>query len=152
MKRSLLTLTMLALIALTFSSCTGLQQVSDVQTASFAPTFVRVDANINDYVQIGEKTISIENKKYLGFNNSIYKVNDEYYNSRDVKIVELEGRSNIKLKGDITKALYKAVEEYPNADYYVPVMKTTEVERMFLGKFTKESVKIKAYMLKSSEK
>lgn len=99
MKRSLLTLTMLALIALTFSSCTGLQQVSDVQTASFAPTFVRVDANINDYVQIGETTISIEKKKYLGFINSIYKVNDEYYNSRDVKIVELEGRSNIKLKG-----------------------------------------------------
>ena len=152
MKRSLLTLTMLAFVALSFSSCSGLQQVSDVQTASFTPTFVRVDSNINDYVQLGETTVSIETKKYLGFINSIYKVNDEYYNSRDIKIVELEGRNNIKLKGDINKALYKAIEEYPNADYYVPVMKTTDVERMFLGKFTKESVRIKAYMLKSSEK
>ena len=45
-------------------------------------------------------------------------------------------------------ALYKVVEEYPEADYYVPVIKQTEVERMFLGKFTKESVTLKAYKLK----
>ena len=80
---------MLALIALSFSSCSGLQQVSDVQTASFAPTFVRVDANINDYELLGETTVSVESREYLGFIDVLDRVNGEEYNFRDVKIVEL---------------------------------------------------------------
>ncbi|MBQ8223686.1 MAG: hypothetical protein IJZ87_10175 [Bacteroidales bacterium] len=148
MKRILLTLTMITFVVLSFSSCSGLRQVSGVQSASFAPDYVRVEANINDYTQLGETTVSIEYREYLGFINKIDKVNGEYYNFRDVKIVELEGETNIKLNGDIKMALYKVVEEYPNADYYVPVMKQSEVERMFLGKFVKESVTIKAYKLK----
>lgn len=148
MKRSLLVLTMMALMMLSFSSCSGLQQVSEVQSTSFAPTFVRVDANISDYVLLGETTVSVERKEYFGLIDKIDKINGEYYNFRDVKIVEFEGRNNIKLRGDIKKALYKVVEDYPEADYYVPVMKTTEVERLFLGKLIKESVTIKAYKLK----
>jgi len=148
MKRIFLTLTMIAFMVLSFSSCSGLRQVSGVQSTSFAPDCVRVEANISDYTQLGETTVSIEYREYLGFINKIDKVNGEYYNFRDVKIVELEGETNIKLNGDIKMALYKVVEEYPNADYYVPVMKKSEVERMFLGKFVKESVTIKAYKLK----
>ena len=44
-------------------------------------------------------------------------------------------------------ALYKVVEEFPGADYYVPVMKKTEIERMFMGKYVKETVTLKAYKL-----
>lgn len=133
---------------LSFSSCSGLRQVSGVQSTSFTPDYVRVDANINDYVQLGETTVTVESREYLGFINKIDKINDEDYNFRDVKIVKLEGKTNIKLNGDIKMALYKVIEEYPNADYYVPVMKQTEVERMFLGKYIKESVTLKAYKLK----
>lgn len=122
--------------------------MSGVQTTSFVPDYVRVEANINDYEQLGETTITVESRRYLGFINKIDKINDEDYNFRDVKIVELEGKTNIRLTGDIKKALYKVVEEYPNADYYVPVMKKTEVDRMFLGKYVKKSVTIKAYVLK----
>ena len=78
------------------------------------------------------------------------RVNDVDYNFRDVKIVEFEGKTNINLCGDIKKALYKVTEEYPNADYYVPVMKKTEIEKMFLGKYIKESVVIKVYSLKKT--
>ena len=56
--------------------------------------------------------------------------------------------TNIKLNVNVKMALYKVVEEYPDADYYVPVIKKTEVERMFLGRYVKESVTIKAYKLK----
>ena len=45
-------------------------------------------------------------------------------------------------------SIYKVVDEYPQADYYVPTVKKTEVERMFMGKFVKESVVIKAYQLR----
>lgn len=148
MKRLLLTLTLITFIVLSFSSCSGLRQMSGVQTTSFVPDYVRVEANINDYEQLGETTITVESRQYLGFINKIDKINDEDYNFRDVKIVELEGKTNIRLTGDIKKALYKVVEEYPNADYYVPVMKKTEVDRMFLGKYVKKSVTIKAYVLK----
>ena len=148
MKRLLSTLTLITFFVLSFSSCSGLRQMSGVQTTSFVPDYVRVEANINDYEQLGETTITVESRQYLGFINKIDKINDEDYNFRDVKIVELEGKTNIRLTGDIKKALYKVVEEYPEADYYVPVIKQTEVERMFLGKFTKESVTLKAYKLK----
>lgn len=148
MKKLSLTLTLITFLALSFSSCSGLQRVSGVQSASFTPDYVRVEANINDYEVLGETTVTLESRTYLGFINKIDKINGEVYNFRDVKIIELEGKSNIKLNGDIKMALYKVVEEYPEADYYVPVIKQTEVERMFLGKFTKESVTLKAYKLK----
>lgn len=148
MKRIFLTLSLVTFIVLSFSSCSGLRQVSGVQSTSFAPDYVRVEANINDYTQLGETTVTLEYRKYLGFINKIDKVNGVDYNFRDIKIIELEGETNIKLNGDIKMALYKVVEEYPNADYYVPVMKQTDVERMFMGKFVKESVTLKAYKLK----
>lgn len=148
MKRIFLTLSLVTFIVLSFSSCSGLRQVSGVQSTSFAPDYVRVEANINDYTQLGETTVTLEYRKYLGFINKIDKVNGVDYNFRDIKIIELEGETNIKLNGDIKIALYKVVEEYPNADYYVPVMKQTDVERMFMGKFVKESVTLKAYKLK----
>lgn len=135
-------------MVLSFSSCSGLRQVSGVQSTSFVPDYVRVEANINDYAQLGETTVTLEYREYIGFINKIDKVNGEDYNFRDIKIIELEGNTNIKLNGNIKLALYKVVEEYPNADYYVPVMKQTDVERMFLGKYVKESVTLKAYKLK----
>jgi hypothetical protein len=122
--------------------------MSAVQSASFVPDYVRVDANINDYEQLGETTVTVESREYLGFISKIDRVNGIDYNFRDVKIVELEGNTNIKLNGNIKKALYKVIDEYPNADYYVPVVKKTEIEKMFLGKYKKESVVIKAYSLK----
>lgn len=138
---------MVTFIALSFSSCSGLRQVSGVQSTSFAPDCVRVEANIGDYVQLGETVVTVESRKYLGCINKIDKINDVDYNFRNVKIIELEGRTNIKLNGNVKMALYKVVEEYPDADYYVPVIKKTEVERMFLGRYVKESVTIKAYKL-----
>ena len=54
MKRLFLTLTMITFIVLSFSSCSGLQQVSGVQSTSFVPDYVRVDANINDYDKSNE--------------------------------------------------------------------------------------------------
>ena len=87
MKRLFLTLTMITFIVLSFSSCSGLQQVSGVQSTSFVPDYVRVDANINDYVQLGETTVSVESREYLGFIDKIDKVNGEDYNFRDIKII-----------------------------------------------------------------
>ena len=148
MKRIFLTLSLVTLIVLSFSSCSGVRQVAGVQSTSFTPDYVRVESNINDYVLLGESVVSIESREYLGFIKKIDKVNGEYYNFRDVKIVELEGNTNIDLRGDIKMSLYKVVDEYPQADYYVPTVKKTEVERMFMGKFVKESVVIKAYQLR----
>ena len=117
MKKLSLTLTLITFLALSFSSCSGLQRVSGVQSASFTPDYVRVEANINDYEVLGETTVTLESRTYLGFINKIDKINGEDYNFRDVKIIELEGKSNIKLNGDIKMALYKVIEEYPEADY-----------------------------------
>ena len=65
---------MVTFIALSFSSCSGLRQVSGVQSTSFAPDCVRVEANIGDYVQLGETVVTVESRKYLGCINKIDKI------------------------------------------------------------------------------
>lgn len=148
MKRILLTLTLVTFIVLSFSSCSGVRQVSGVQSTSFTPDYVRVNSDIDDYELLGESVVTLEYRKYFSLFKTIDKINGEDYNFREIKIVDLENNTNIRLCGDIKKALYKVVDDYPQADYYVPVVKKTEVERMFMGEFVKESVLIKAYRLK----
>lgn len=148
MNKRILMFGLLALMVMSFSSCSGLRKTTGVQTASFVPNVVRVESNIRDYVQLGETTVDVEYRTYFGLFTTIDKVNGEDYNFREVKYTMLEGKTNIRLGGRISKALYKAVEEYPSADYYVPVVMQTEVQRLFLGAYKKESVVIKAYKLK----
>ena len=77
MKKLSLTLTLITFLALSFSSCSGLQRVSGVQSASFTPDYVRVEANINDYEVLGETTVTLESRTYLGFINKIDKIKSE---------------------------------------------------------------------------
>lgn len=137
----------MALMVMSFGSCSRLRKATSVQTTSFTPNIVRVESNIDNYQQLGETTVDVEYRTYLGIFTTIDKINGEDYNFRNVRYVSLEGRTNIYLGGKIKKALYKAIDEFPDADYYVPVVKQTEVQKLFLGNYKKVSVVIKAYKL-----
>lgn len=147
MKRRILLLGLVAMLLLSFSSCSGYRHMSGVRTFSDA-TF-RVNTSINDYTLLGETEVSVEVRSYLGWIEVIDKVNGEVYNKTDQKIVSLEGmKPAVKMDSNIERALYKVLEMYPDADYYVPVSTKLEIEDLFLGKHTVETVRVKAYKLK----
>lgn len=128
-----------------FSSCSGLRQYSKVNSLDFTPNEVRLHMDMSNYDLLGESTITVDFRTYLGFIKTIDKVNDKDYNFREVKTVNLIGS---RISKDLSKALYKVVEQYPEADYYVPVYEKNETYHMFLGKATKKTMVVKAYKLK----
>lgn len=135
------------MVLLSFSSCSGYRHMSGVRT--FSDATYRVNTNISDYTLLGETEVSVEVRSYLGFIEVIDKVNGEVYNKTDQKIVSLEGMNQaVRMDSNIERALYKVLETYPNADYYVPVSTKLEIEKLFLGKHTIETVRVKAYKLK----
>ena len=146
MKRSVLLMGLMSILLLSFSSCVGYRHMSGVRT--FTDATYRVNTNINDYTLLGETEITVELRTYLGIIKVIDKVNGEEFNRTDQKIVSLEGMLQaVRMDNSISKAMYKALEEYPDADYYMPVSTKIEIEKLFLGNHKLETVRVKAYKL-----
>lgn len=146
MKRRILMLGLVSVLLLALSSCSGYRHVSGVRT--FTDANYRLNTNLDDYTMLGETEVSVEWRTYLGVFNFIDKVNDVLYNKKDYKVVSLEGMMQaMSFDSKIDKALYKVLEEYPDADFYMPVSNKTEVQQLFLGKHRVETVRIKAFKL-----
>lgn len=146
MKRRLLLIGLVSILLLSFSSCGGYRQVSGAKT--FTDASYRVNTSINDYKLLGTVEVSVEWRTYFGMYEVIDKVNGEDFNPREEKVVALGGVFQpMTLDNNISKAMYKVLEQYPDADYYVPVCTKLEIEKLFLGKHSVETVKVKAYKL-----
>lgn len=145
-KYLLIGLVSMALLGLT--SCRGVYQYNNVRTMDMSPTEVRLDLQLDDFELLGETSITVDTRTYLGIFRKIDSINGEEYNFREVRKVKLVGWNHIDLSPTLKKAAYKIVEEYPDADYYVPVYKKREIERLFLGRYQKETAVIKAYKVR----
>lgn len=130
------------------SSCSGLYDYTKANTASFVPKDVRLNMDMNDFELLGATSMSISFRNYFGIFHMIDEVNGQTYDRRNIKKVDWYGHKDFPVAGRINKATYKVVEEYPNADYYVPMYSNRQVMRMFLGKRVKQELIIKAYKLK----
>jgi hypothetical protein len=97
---------------------------------------------------LGQTTISLTSRTYFGIFKTIDSVNNVKYDFREVKKVDLAGRNSISLPRDLQKAAYKVIEEYPNADFYVPVYTQKQVRRLFFGKQQTRTAVVKAFKLK----
>jgi hypothetical protein len=147
MKKNIVKL--LSLIALLFlSSCSGLYHYNKVNTISLTPDHVRLNMDMENIELLGSTTISLSSRTYLGIFKTIDSVNNVKYNFREVKKVDLGRRKSISLSKDLRKAAYKVIEEYPDADFYVPVYSQKQVRRLFLGKQQTKTAVIKAFKLK----
>ena len=65
MKKMFIALAAVVLVCAT--SCSGLRTFQQVQGVSVTPDFVRLDINFDNMQPLGETTISIETRTYLGF-------------------------------------------------------------------------------------
>ena len=120
----------------------------DQHSVSIAPVWVdssrTLDVrNKSSYVCLLQPGVNID---ILGFITVLDKVNGVEYDRRNQRTAMLKGDGlNIRLAGNLSKALVKVLDEYPGADYYVVTSAKVETNQMFLGKEQTKSMTIKAY-------
>lgn len=142
MKKSLLF--SLLCILLVSTSC-----VSQKSSDSFLvkPNNIRFEMSMQDLDCLGTMTVEVEYKKY-GLITKIYTVNGEPYNPRYYNATTLSYRTPIDVQSQMSKALYKVHEQYPDADYVLPTYHNKEVQIMNGGKIIKETLTVKVYKIK----
>lgn len=145
MKRILLIASVL--IAFLMTSCGGLKSYERVPAASMTPE-ARLHVGMDDLVLLGETTITATSRSYFGLIHRIDKINGTTFNPRRNTAVKLFGDRQMNIPGDLKYAAEKVVTDYPNADFYAPTLYKEEVNEMFLGKITTQTMVIKAYKYK----
>ncbi|WP_258103423.1 hypothetical protein [Marinoscillum sp. MHG1-6] len=133
---------------LALSSCSNYLTLSEKRTMSLTPDFVRLDVRLDDFEYLGTTEISVQSREYFGFIQKIDSINNRAYNYRDVRIVDLMGKQDIRLKGEMKKALYKVVDEYPEATYYMVESDYQQISRSFMGRQTVRKMQIQAFKYK----
>ena len=144
MKKLFIALSAVVLVCAT--SCSGLRTFQKVQGVRTTPDIVRMEMNFDNMQPLGETTISIETRTYLGIFVKLDKVNGVEYDRRNKPTARVNGDGlNLRLAGNLRKALVKVVDEYPTADYYVVTSTKVETNQMFLGKAQTKTMVVKAY-------
>lgn len=141
-------LLILVITVFTLSSCSNYYTFSKKRSASLTPNLVQLNINMADFEYLGKTEISVQSREYLGFIQVIDSINNRAYNYRDVRFTELVGPRDIKLSGEMRRAAYKVIDEFPEATYYIVSNDYQQIHRMFLGKQTIRRMEIQAYKYK----
>ena len=135
--------------ALLSTSCTlGRFSHKTVPATSFAPQVVKLNLTLDQFEYLGEVEISVSQKTYFGMFTKLDSINGLPKDIHNKKFTKFYGNKDIPIKGIMKRAAYKAIEEFPDADYYIPVNYQKNVSRMFLGSSKTKKMRIKAYKLK----
>ncbi|MBQ6305898.1 MAG: hypothetical protein IJK78_04980 [Bacteroidales bacterium] len=146
MKKVLLFL--LPMFMMAFVSCSSMRTLEKAPAGSMTPE-VRLNISLEDIEYLGESTISVSTRSYFGCIKQIDMVNGEVFDRHNNTTTSLMGNLDIKLHGDIALAAGKVIQDYPEADYFVPVSYKDEVTNLFLGKLSTKTMVIKAYKYKN---
>ncbi len=131
-----------------FVSCSSMRTLEKAPAGSMTPE-VRLNISLDDIEYLGESTISVSTRSYFGCIKQIDMVNGEVFDRHNNTTTSLMGNLDIKLHGDIALAAGKVIQDYPEADYFVPVSYKDEVTNLFLGKLSTKTMVIKAYKYKN---
>ena len=107
---------------------------------------------IDDIQELGEIEISYEFSRYLFLSTRLIGINGEHPNNSEKHYASapLSVWQNMTAfftldGGGMSRALYKAYAEFPDADYIHIVSTHEETHRMFLGRKVKKTSRVKAY-------
>lgn len=133
-----------AFVALTCAAC------SVTRTGTFAPAVTQLDIRMSDLEYLGQTEISVEYRTYVGFITVIDRINGELFTGEERCHVRFDSRcgAGLYLDGRLRLAACKALEEFPQADYFLPVNCTRSKTRLFLGGEVTEKAVVKAYSFK----
>lgn len=140
---------LLVLVAVvSLSSCSNYYTLSERRTTSLTPDFVQLNINLSDFDYLGKTEISVRSRQYIGFIHIIDSVNNQPYNYRDLRIVQLSGPRDIRLGPEMQRAAYRVLDDFPDATYYVVSNNYEKVHKLFLGRWTLRTMDIQAYKYK----
>ena len=131
------------------SSCARYYQTSNVKSSSFIPDRVRFDLYNDDFEYVGEVEISYDSRRYLGIFSHLDSLNHQTVPPREIENVNIAGVTDIAVNRYMRRAAVKVIEQFPLADYYVPLYSKKTTQQMFLGRRVNEKMVIRAYKLKS---
>ena len=134
----------LIMIGMVFMSSCG----TVTRTSVFRPDDIRLNVGMEDLEYLGETEVSVSYSVYLGFISITDKVNGEDYSYMEKKVTKFASPTGGIMSGKLKKAAYKAIEDYPEATYFMPVYTKKEVNRLFLGREVTKIAKIRAYKFK----
>lgn len=138
----------LATVLLLLSSC-RMTSTTNLRSVSTSPDVVWLKMTLDDYEFLGDSEIEVEYHRYFGLIQYINTVNGEPVAASNRNIVRLQGQSPVRLNPAVlNRALYKVYQDYPEADFLMPVMTVQEVQQLFLGRKVKVKAKIKTYKIK----
>jgi hypothetical protein len=140
----------LVMMMVILSSCSTTVKTSGIRSITMTPEITRLDIYLNDLNLLGEVEVSYEARRYFLLFSMIETVNSKPFSRRAIERVDIKGFSNISLNRCLSIAAVKAVNEYPGADFYVPVFAKKSEHRMFLGKRYGEVMRIKAYKFRNN--
>lgn len=143
--KQIIRLLFFSLVAVAFSGCGTL-----TKSSASAPSTLQLNLSMSDLEYLGESNIEASYRTYLGFIRVLDKVNGADYDRTNPKITLLSNSNTNKgfLNGVISKAAYKVLEDYPEAEYFQPVFKTKIKDRLFLGTNSTIKAVIKVYKYK----
>lgn len=134
----------LSVLIITVAALIGLSGCGTVKSVkAYRPDEVRLELQMSDLKFLGETEVQISYRTYLGFITAIDEVNGEYYDGTNKSVASIGG-----VYGNLKKACYKVVEDYPTARYFQLVRKTKTSDRLFLGSHVTETAIIRAYEIK----
>ena len=149
-------------IVCSFSSCAVMNN-HGVKQGSLWPDRVELRMTLDDVDLLGTSEISYEFSRYgiwPIYTDRLISMNDEPVNNGDKHFVNLLpknysyvvyspfGRYLSVRNKKLQRALYKAYIDFPQADYFEPIVETTRFHRMFLGRKVTKSLKVNAYKIK----
>lgn len=108
---------------------------------------LRLEIGMQNLDYLGSVTVDVKYRSVLG-STKILQTNGESYNPRFVKETSIASLGSVGLSGQISKALYKIQDTYPQAEYILPIIYNKEVKYMLGGRYVYETMTLKVYKLK----
>lgn len=119
---------------------------SIVSRSTFSADRTQLNIGMDDLEYLGETEISVEYSTYLGIFTRVDKVNGAVYDRKVKNFTSLH--TNTVLARKLNIASHKALEDYPEANYFIVTNQHTTKDVLFLGSAKVVTAKVKAYKIK----
>lgn len=149
--KKILSFAMAIMMLVAMSSCTVSKHVANNNYKTpFKPNQTRLYLTMNDYEYLGQETIEVQYKVYLGIFRKLYTINGEKYIPRYYTVTSLNMAVPAGISSYMKKAMYKIFEKFSGADYIVPLYTQKQVEHMNGGRIVTQTMTFKAYRVKAN--
>jgi hypothetical protein len=137
--------------ALFLTSCIGVRTTKTARPVSFLPDYVEMQVKLDDYQYLGTEEVTVKFRRYFGFYTITDSINGQLPTIRNFNIVNMGVANNIAINARLRTALYAAMYKHPDADFIVPVNIRSQVDQMFLGRVSRETLRVKLYKIKENK-